>query len=79
MASLSKISTQFLKCFGLKMNKLKNNVDQVMTSHRRENPAWCQREKRIVAISVFGWPEMYDQIRDASYGRLTWKRCLQNF
>ena len=37
------------------------------------------KEKKILAISVFGWPEMYDQIQDASYGRVTWKRCLQNF
>lgn len=79
MASLSKISTQFLKCFGLKMNKLKNNVDHVMTSHRRENATWSQRKKKIPAISVFDWPEMYDHIQDASYERVTRKRCLQNF
>ena len=55
MASLRKISTQFLKCFGLKMNKLKNNVDQVMTSHRRENAAWSQRKKRYLPfLSLVG-------------------------
>ena len=46
MASLSKISTQSLKCFGLKMNKLKDNVNQVMTSHKRENAAWGQKKKK---------------------------------
>ena len=37
------------------------------------------KEKKIPAISVFDWPEMYDQIQDASYERVTRKRCLQNF